>query len=84
MMMGEMLSSDIKIIASSITVEFNWLAVFIITKSFKPAITVFGSAPTFWFFAVIMLIASVYGHFVLFETKGKSNTEIQMRLSGET
>lgn len=82
--MGEMLSSDIKSIASSIAVLFNWFAVFIITKTFEPAISVFGSAATFWFFAVIMLIASVYGHFVLFETKGKSKTEIQMRLSDES
>lgn len=81
--MGEMLSSDIKSIASSITVEFNWIAVFIVTKTFEPAKNLYGSAPTFWFFAVIMFIGSVYGHFVLFETKGKSNTEIQMRLSGE-
>lgn len=81
--MGEMLSSDIKSIASSIAVEFNWIAVFIVTKSFEPAEHLYGSAPTFWFFSVIMFIGSVYGYFILFETKGKSNTEIQMRLSGE-
>lgn len=83
MMMGEMLASDIKSIATSFTVEFNWISVFIITKSFEPMIIAFGSNVTFWFFAVIMGVGTVYGYFCLFETKGKSNTEIQMRLSGE-
>lgn len=83
MMMGEMLASDIKSIATSFTVEFNWISVFIITKSFEPMIQAFGSSVTFWVFGVIMAIGTVYGYFCLFETKGKSNTEIQMRLSGE-
>lgn len=83
MMMGEMLASDIKGIASSFTVEFNWIAVFIITKSFDPLIATFGSAVTFWIFGCIMAAGTAYGSICLFETKGKSNTEIQMRLSGQ-
>lgn len=83
MMMGEMLSSDIKSIASSFTVEFNWISVFIITKSFEPMVQTLGSAITFWIFACIMAAGTVYGSACLFETKGKSNTEIQMRLAGK-
>lgn len=56
---------------------------FIITKSFEPMIQAVGGSFTFWIFGVIMAIGSVYGVIVLFETKGKSNTEIQMILSGD-
>lgn len=83
MMMGEMLASDIKGIATSFTVEFNWISVFIITKSFGPMNEHLGSAVTFWIFGAIMAAGTVYGFFGLFETKGKSNTEIQLKLSGE-
>lgn len=83
MMMGEMLAADIKGIATSFTVEFNWISVFIITKSFEPMINGLGGATTFWIFGVIMAVGSVYGYFCLFETKGKSNMEIQMKLAGE-
>lgn len=80
--MGEMLAADIKGIASSLTVEFNWISVFIITKYFEPMVDYVGGDVTFWFFGVIMAIGTVFGYLVLFETKGKSNTEIQMRLAG--
>ncbi|XP_031626373.1 facilitated trehalose transporter Tret1 isoform X3 [Contarinia nasturtii] len=82
MMMGEMMAADIKGIATSLTVEFNWISVFIITSSFEPLKTALGPAYTFWIFGVIMAIGSVYGLMVLFETKGKSSTEIQMILAG--
>lgn len=80
--MGEMLASDIKGIATSLTVEFNWVSVFIITKSFEPLNKAIGGGPTFWLFGVIMAVGTAYGVICLFETKGKSNTEIQMKLAG--
>ncbi|XP_055307619.1 facilitated trehalose transporter Tret1-like isoform X2 [Sitodiplosis mosellana] len=83
MMMGEMLAVDIKGIATSFTVEFNWISVFIITKSFEPMIEGFGGAVTFWIFGAIMVVGTVYGYICLFETKGKSNTEIQIILAGD-
>lgn len=82
MMMGEMLSADIKGIATSLTVEFNWISVFIITKSFEPLKTFIGDGPTFWIFGAIMALGTFCGIVFLFETKGKSNTEIQMKLAG--
>lgn len=82
MMMGEMLAADIKGIATSLTVEFNWISVFIVTKSFQPITTLIGNGPTFWIFAVIMAVGTLFGMIFLFETKGKSNTEIQMKLAG--
>lgn len=80
--MGEMLAADIKGIATSLTVEFNWISVFIITKYFEPLKTVIGDGPTFLIFSVIMAFGTLYGMIFLFETKGKSNTEIQMKLAG--
>lgn len=82
MMMGEMLSSDIKGIATSLTVEFNWISVFIVTKYFDPLKTLIGDGPIFWIFGVVMAFGTFYGIAALFETKGKSNTEIQMKLAG--
>lgn len=81
--MGEMLSSEIKGIATSLTVEFNWISVFIVTKMFEPLNKAAGAAFTFWAFGVIMAVGTAYGVICLFETKGKSNTEIQMKLGGE-
>lgn len=81
MMMSEMLAADIKDIATSLTVEFNWISVFIITKSFEPMKDSIGGSFTFWIFAVIMALGTLYGSICLFETKGKSNTEIQMKLA---
>lgn len=83
MMMGELLGSDVKSIATSIAVLYNWISVFIITQSFGAMINAFGNDVTFWIFAVIMALGTVYGVRCLFETKGKSNTQIMMILSGE-
>lgn len=81
--MGEMLAADIKGIATSLTVEFNWISVFIVTKSFGPLKDWIGIGPTFWIFSVIMAAGTLFGIIFLFETKGKSNTEIQMKLAGD-
>lgn len=79
--MGEMIGADVRGPATSLTVEFNWIAVFIVTNSFGPLKDVIGDSYTFAIFAVIMAVGTVYGALCLFETKGKSNTEIQMRLA---
>lgn len=82
-MMGELLGSDVKSIATSIAVLYNWISVFIVTKSFTLLIASFGSDVTFWIFAVIMAFGTVYGCLFLFETKGKSNAQIQLILANE-
>lgn len=82
MMMGELMAGDVKSIASSIAVLYNWIAVFIITQSFPAMIEAFGNDVTFWIFAVIMAIGTLFGMKFLFETKGKSNAEIQIILGG--
>lgn len=82
MMMGELLPSDVKSIATSITVLYNWTSVTIITLSFESLKESLGDDVTFWIFAVIMGLGTVYGMKFLFETKGKSNAEIMIILGG--
>lgn len=83
MMMGELLAPEVKSIATSFTVLFNWIAVFIVTKTFPTLNDSLGSDITFWIFAVLMAMGTIYGFKSVFETKGKSSTEIQFILSGE-
>lgn len=83
MMMGELLGADVKSIATSITVLYNWISVFIVTQSFAAMNNTFGDDVTFWCFAVIMAIGTIFGLKFLFETKGKSNAEIMMILGGD-
>ncbi|XP_037026137.1 facilitated trehalose transporter Tret1 isoform X2 [Bradysia coprophila] len=83
MMMGELLAPEVKGIASSIVVLFNWTSVFIVTKTFPLLLTSWGNDITFWIFAVVMVIGTIYGFKELFETKGKSNAQIQLMLSSK-
>lgn len=82
MMMGELLAPEVKGIATSLVVLFNWIAVFVVTKSFPLLTASFGSDITFWIFAVIMALGTLYGLKEVFETKGKSNAQIQLILAG--
>lgn len=83
MMMGELLAPEVKGIASSIVVLFNWTAVFIVTKTFPLLLDSIGKDFTFWIFAVVMVLGTIYGIKELFETKGKSNAQIQLMLSNK-
>lgn len=82
MMMGELFSAEVKGIASSIAVMFNWTLVFIVTKCFGLMNEQLGSDVTFWIFAGCMAIGTLFVALKVPETKGKSNAEIQSILSG--
>lgn len=83
MMMGELLAPEVKGVASSIVVLFNWTAVFIVTKTFPMLMDSVGKDFTFWIFGVVMAAGTFYGFKALFETKGKSNAQIQLMLSSQ-
>lgn len=83
MMMGELLAPEVKGIATSLVVLFNWICVFVVTKSFSFMMSNLGSDNTFWTFAVVMAIGTFYGFRYIFETKGKSNAQIQLMLSSD-
>jgi SP family facilitated glucose transporter-like MFS transporter 8 len=83
MMMGELFAPNIKGAASSIAVCTNWTLVFIVTFSFGKLVDGLGEHTTFWIFAVICGIATVFIFYLVPETKGKTLTEIQRILSGD-
>lgn len=82
MMMGELLAPEVKSLASSFSVLFNWISVFVVTNTFPKLIEHFGGAITFWIFGVLMIFGTVFGLKYIFETKGKSSSEIKYILSG--
>jgi SP family facilitated glucose transporter-like MFS transporter 8 len=77
MMMGELFAPNVKGVASSIAVCTNWTLVFLVTFSFGKLIDGLGEHSTFWSFAVICGVATVFIYYLVPETKGKSLTEIQ-------
>ncbi|XP_075148729.1 facilitated trehalose transporter Tret1-2 homolog [Haematobia irritans] len=83
LMMGELFLPDVKATAVALTVMSNWFCVFLVTKTFGSMITVWGSDMTFWFFAICMLVATLYVAFMVLETKGKSASQIQTWLDGK-
>lgn len=83
MMMGELFANDVKGIASAIAVMFNWTLVFIITKSFDSMQSAWGSDRTFWFFAMFMVVGTIFVFIKVPETKGKTNAQIQHILGGK-
>jgi len=78
--MGELFPAETKAIASGIAVLLNWFLVFLVTKTFPAMNKDLGTDVTFWIFAAIMAIATVFTYFVVPETKGKSLQEIQEEL----
>lgn len=82
MLMGELFTVELKGNASSLAVMLNWFLVFLVTKTFPSMKVVFNGSGTFWIFAVIMAIATVFTFIVVPETKGKSIQEIQGELLG--
>lgn len=82
LMMGEIFVPSVKGLAASLSVLFNWILVFVVTKSFDLMVLSWGSDFTFWFFSTFMIIGTLFVAFFVFETKGKTAAEIQMQLEG--
>lgn len=82
MLMGELFTVDLKGTASAVAVMINWLLVFFVTKTFPSMKESLGAAITFWIFAGIMIIATVFTLIFIPETKGKSTQTIQNELNG--
>ncbi|XP_021923674.1 facilitated trehalose transporter Tret1-like isoform X2 [Zootermopsis nevadensis] len=82
MMVGELFAPQIKGFASSFSCVLNWILAFIVTKFYSDLADSFGSYTTFWIFAVISGIGTVFVFFLVPETKGKTLDEIQKELGG--
>jgi SP family facilitated glucose transporter-like MFS transporter 8 len=82
MMMGEVFAPSVKGTASSIAVCTNWTLTFIVTFSFGKLVEGLGEEWTFWLFAIICGVATIFIFYIVPETKGKTLTEIQRILNG--
>ncbi|KAG5311729.1 TRET1 protein, partial [Acromyrmex insinuator] len=82
MLMGELFPAETKAVASGIAVMLNWFLVFLVTKTFPAMNEGLGADVTFWIFATIMALGTVFTYFYVPETKGKTSQEIQEELQG--
>ncbi|XP_026476968.1 facilitated trehalose transporter Tret1-like [Ctenocephalides felis] len=80
--MGELFSPQIKATASSMTASFCWFLTFLVTKYFETLCQAIGTHVVFWLFAACCLLACIFVHFCLPETKGLSLRQIQLQLNG--
>lgn len=83
LMMGEVFAPNVKGAASSIAVCTNWTLTFVVTFSFVKLVDGLGEDWTFWLFAIICGIATIFIYYLVPETKGKTLSEIQRILNGD-
>lgn len=79
---GEVFPPRISGYASSIITLFNWVGVFVVTRTFSPLKDNLGNHGAFWTYAVISAIGTLFVYFLVPETKGKSVEQIQQELGG--
>lgn len=84
MMVGELFAPDIKGVASSMAGAFNWILAFVVTKTFGNIQDAIGKGETFFLFAGLSVVGIIFVFFAVPETKGKSLSEIQIMLAGES
>lgn len=83
---SEVLPARARNLGSSLTVLYNWLLGFAITKSFANMVEGITSAGTFWFYAASVIPGVYFALRILPETKGRSLADIEAyfaRLAGE-
>lgn len=77
---SEIFRPDIKSICSSAAGTLNWFLAFLVTKFYLDLKNCIGQDITFYLFAGLSLIGSVFVYFIVPETKGKSPDDIQKEL----
>jgi SP family facilitated glucose transporter-like MFS transporter 8 len=80
-MLGELFPNNVKGIASAVTAAFNWILAFVVTKAFQNLLDLLGSPITFWLFAVMCVVGTIFTAALVPETKGKDLEDIQLELS---
>nr|CAI5845155.1 unnamed protein product [Callosobruchus analis] len=81
---AELMPPEIKSVACSAAATFNWLLAFIVTKNYASLQIAIGGDSTFYIFSSICFIGIFFIYFMVFETKGKSVSEVQAILNGGT
>ncbi|KAK5641088.1 hypothetical protein RI129_009635 [Pyrocoelia pectoralis] len=74
---GELFTTNAKGAAGTIITIYAGCLSFIVLKSFQPMVNTFGIYVVFWIFACMCLLGTLFGFFILPETKQKSFDEIQ-------
>ena len=64
--------------ASSLSTLFNWLLVFVVTKTFESLIESLTPQGTYWFYAGWCFVGFVFVFILMPETKGKTLEEIEL------
>lgn len=80
MISSEIFTPDIKSICSSAASTFNWFLAFLVTKFYLDLKNYIGQDVTFYLFAGVAFVGSVFVYFIVPETKGKSPDVIQREL----
>lgn len=83
MISSELMPASIKSNASSAAGTFNWFLAFLVTKFYGDLTHEIKTDTTFYIFAAVSIVGTVFIFFVVPETKGKTLEEIQRELNGE-
>lgn len=80
MISSEIFTSDIKSVCGSAAGTYNWFLAFLVTKFYLDVNGFMGQDVTFYLFAAVSFIGSIFVYFIVPETKGKSPDVIQREL----
>jgi SP family facilitated glucose transporter-like MFS transporter 8 len=83
-MIGELFPNNVKGIASAVTAASAWILAFAVTKAFQNLLDLLGSSATFWLFAVMCVLGTIFVAVLVPETKGKTLENIQLEMNGMT
>ncbi|XP_015379721.1 PREDICTED: facilitated trehalose transporter Tret1-2 homolog isoform X1 [Diuraphis noxia] len=83
-MMGEIYSSEVKPIGTSLTTCTNWTLVFVVTYVSIELTRWLGYAGCFLTFSIFCLMGGAFAASVIPETKNKTLAEIQLKLVGKS
>lgn len=82
-MISEVYTKEYNAFASPLSGAYNWGLAFLVTMTFTPISDAIGKGETFWGFAVICVVGTLFTFFYVPETKGKSFADVQRMLNGE-
>ncbi|CAJ1069679.1 solute carrier family 2%2C facilitated glucose transporter member 8 [Xyrichtys novacula] len=82
LVMSEIFPVKVRGVASAICVLTNWSMAFLVTKTFQDMMNLLTSAGTFWLFASMCIVNSIFTIAFIPETKGKTLEQIEATFRG--
>lgn len=79
-LLGELFATNIKGVASSLSICYGGTLAFVVSKFFKPLSNSWGMYTMFWIFGGCCVLGSLYVYYLIPETKGKTFNDIQDKL----